>query len=73
MFNGDDMGKFIEEEFSIDNIVEVNSYNKNKNEKKFFSKKLTFPVEKKEQITRYMKKHYDELIDYIISNSETNY
>lgn len=64
------MGK--NEFFSIDDLKEVNGYNESTSKRKYFEKTLTFPVEKKKIITKYLKKHYKEIIDFIIKEAETD-
>lgn len=59
--------------FSIDDIEEVNGYDKNNDDREYFEKTFTFPIEKKEQITKYLKKHYDETVSYIMEQAESNY
>ena len=59
--------------FSIDDIEEVAGYDKNNDGRQYFEKTFTFPIEKKKQITNYLKKHYDEVIERIIHDAEVNY
>ena len=59
--------------FSIDEIEEVAGYDKNNDDRQYFEKTFTFPIEKKQQITNYLKKHYDEVIERIIHDAEVNY
>lgn len=62
-FNFDD---FELDLFSIDDIDEVNGYDKNNDNREYFEKTFTFPVEKKREITNYLKKHIQEITDEII-------
>lgn len=59
--------------FSIDDIEEVQGYDKNNDNRQYFEKTFTFPIEKKQQITNYLKKHYDEVVSRIIKDAEENY
>lgn len=68
-----DMSEFDFDSFSIDEIEEVEGYDKHNDDREFFEKTLTFPIEKKQQITNYLKKHYDEVIVRIIHDAEVNY
>lgn len=68
-----DMGEFDFDSFSIDEIEEVEGYDKHNDDREFFEKTLTFPIGKKQQITNYLKKHYDEVIERIIHDAEVNY
>ena len=64
-----DMSGFDLETFSIDDIEEVNGYDKNNDDRKYFEKTFTFPIEKKQQITNYLKKHIQEITEEIIRKS----
>lgn len=68
-----DMSEFDFDSFSIDEIEEVEGYDKHNDDREFFEKTLTFPIEKKQQITNYLKKHYDEVIERIMKDAEENY
>ena len=68
-----DMSEFDLDTFSMDDIEEVTGYDKNNDDREYFEKVFTFPIEKKQQITNYLKKHYDEIIGYIMEQAETNY
>ena len=39
---------------------------KNNDDRKYFEKTFTFPIEKKQQITNYLKKHIQEITEEII-------
>lgn len=64
-----DMGEFDFETFSMDDIEEVDGYDKNNDDRGYFEKVFTFPIEKKQQITNYLKKHIQEITDDIIRKS----
>lgn len=68
-----DMDDYGFETFDIEEIEEVDGYDKHNDERDSFEKTFTFPIEKKQQITNYLKKHYDEIISYIIEQAENNY
>ena len=61
-----DMSGFDLETFSIDGIEEVEGYDKSNDDRKYFEKTFTFPIEKKQQITNYLKKHIQEITEEII-------
>ena len=56
--------------FSIDNINEVEGYNKNNDDREYFEKAFTFPIEKKQQIINYLAKHQAEITQEIIERAE---
>lgn len=66
-FDGFDFG--FDERFSIDDIEEVDGFNAEKDEREFFEKTFTFPIDKKKQIISYLKVHQNEIIDEIITKS----
>lgn len=66
-----DMSDFGFEAFNIDDMEDVDAYDENNDDREYFTKTLTFPIEKKKEITCYLKKHYDEVIERIISESES--
>ncbi len=68
-----DLEDFGFEIFSLDEIEETQGYDKNNDNRQYFEKTFTFPIEKKQQIINYLKKHYDEVIQRIIHDAETNY
>lgn len=68
-----DMTEFDFDSFSIDDIDEVDGYDKHNDDREYFEKTLTFPIAKKQQITNYLKKHYDEVIERIMKDAEENY
>ena len=61
-----DMGEFDFDLFSMDDIEEVNGYDKNNDDRGYFEKVFTFPIEKKQQITNYLKKHIQEITEEIL-------
>ena len=64
-----DMTEFDFETFSMDDIEEVEGYDKNNDDREYFEKVFTFPIEKKQQITNYLKKHIQEITEEIIRQS----
>ena len=64
-----DMSEFDFETFSMDDIEEVEGYDKNNDDREYFEKVFTFPIEKKQQITNYLKKHIQEITEEIIRRS----
>ena len=57
----------IETEFSINDLKNVFDEKKSK---KYFSQTLVFPIEKKEQVQEYLRKHKNEIIEEIIKKAE---
>lgn len=55
-----------QETFSIDEIEEVNGYDKNNDNREYFSATFTFPVAKKAQIMSYLRQHKQEITEEII-------
>lgn len=64
-----DMGEFDFDTFSMDEIEEVSGYDKSNDDREYFEKTFTFPIEKKQQITNYLKKHIQEITEEIIRKS----
>lgn len=67
-----DMGNFgfdFSDEFSIDDIQEVDGYNVNNNGKEYFTAAFTFPTSMKEKILKYLRKHKDEYTNEIIQKA----
>lgn len=58
--------------FSIDDMYESAGYNERTDSREYFEKMLTFPLALKQQITNYMKKHYDEIVNRIIEESSND-
>lgn len=56
--------------FSMDEITETDGYNENEDDREYFTKTFTFPIEKKKQIICYLKKHQNEIVEQIIKESE---
>lgn len=71
-----DLGEFgieIPESFSIDDMEEIEGYDSENDDREYFEKTFTFPIEKKKRITNYLKKHIAELTEMIILNSDKEY
>ena len=68
----DDLELDDESLFSMDEITEIDGYNENEDEREFFTKTFTFPIEKKKQIICYLKKHQNEIVEQIIKESEND-
>ena len=58
--------------FSMDDIDEIDGYNSGEDDREFFTKTFTFPIEKKKQIICYLKKHQNEIVEQIIKESEAD-
>ena len=56
--------------FSMDEIDEIDGYNADEDDREYFTKTFTFPLEKKNQIICYLKKHQNEIVERIIRESE---
>ena len=67
-----DMGDFGFDIFSMDDLEEMEGYNSEEDEREYFSKTFTFPIEKKKQIICYLKKHQNEIVEQIIKESEND-
>lgn len=65
-----DMSEFDIDTFDMGEIETVNSYDRESSERDYFEKTLTFPVEKKQSITNFLKKHHDEIVNKIIEEAE---
>lgn len=61
------------DDFTIEDINEVDGYDEHNDNREYFEKTFTFPIAKKKQIVCYLKKHYDEVINRIIHDAEANY
>lgn len=68
----DDLELDDESLFSMDDISEVDGYNSNEDDREYFTKTFTFPLEKKNQIICYLKKHQNEIVEQIIKESEND-
>ena len=66
----DDLELDDESLFSMDEIAEVDGYNSNEDEREYFTKTFTFPIEKKNQIICFLKVHQNEIVEQIIKESE---
>lgn len=64
-----DLSEYDFDSFSMDDIEEVEGYDKNNDDRGYFEKTFTFPIEKKQQITNYLKKHIQEITEEIIRKS----
>ena len=56
--------------FSMDDIDESQGYDDKNDDRDYFEKTFTFPIEKKKQIICYLKKHQNEIVEKIIKESE---
>ena len=56
--------------FSMDDISEIDGYNSSEDDREYFTKTFTFPIEKKNQIICYLKVHQNEIVEQIIRESE---
>ena len=56
--------------FSMDTIEEVDGYDENNDDREFFTAAFTFPIDKKEQILKYLRKHKAEITEDIINSCE---
>lgn len=52
--------------FSIENLKTQEGYSPGN---KYFSKTFTFPADLKKPVLRWLKKHQDEIVEYIIRES----
>lgn len=66
----DDLELDDESLFSMDEIDEIDGYNANEDEREYFTKTFTFPIEKKNQIICYLKVHQNEIVEQIIRECE---
>ena len=69
-FDVDFLQEVKDSRFSMDEIEEIDGYNATEDDREFFTKTFTFPVEKKKQIICYLKKHQNEIVEQIIKESE---
>lgn len=65
-----DFGFDIPDMFSVDDIQDFGGYDKNDDDREFFNKTFTFPIDKKKAIISYLSKHQSEVIDRIIKEAE---
>ena len=66
----DDLELDDESLFSMDELTEVDGYNEHDDDREYFTKTFTFPIEKKNQIICYLKVHQNEIVEQIIKESE---
>lgn len=66
----DDLELDDESLFSMDDISEVDGYDSGEDDREYFTKTFTFPLEKKNQIICYLKVHQNEIVEQIIKESE---
>jgi ParB-like chromosome segregation protein Spo0J len=57
-------------DFSMDDLNESDGYDEKNDDREYFEKTFTFPIEKKNQIVCYLKKHQNEIVEKIIRESE---
>ena len=69
-FDFEDFGFNSEAMFSMDEIDEMDGYNSHEDDREHFTKTFTFPIEKKNQIICYLKKHQNEIVERIIEECE---
>ena len=55
--------------FSIDGIEEVNGYDRNNDDKEYFSVAFTFPTAQKERVMKFLKKNKQVITDQIIQKA----
>lgn len=56
--------------FSIDDIQEVDAYDKENDTREHFQSTFTFPIEKREKIISYLAKHKSDIVKQIIEECE---
>lgn len=64
-----DMSDFDFDVFNVDDLEEIEGYDKSNDNREYFEKAFTFPIAKKKQITSYLKKHIQEITDDIIQKA----
>ncbi len=62
----------IPDSFSIDDIEDFGGYDKNDDDREYFNKTFTFPIDKKKAIISYLSKHQNDVIERIIKESEAD-
>ena len=70
-----DMSDFdieIPDMFSVDDIQDFGGYDKNDDDRDYFNKTFTFPIDKKKAIISYLSKHQNDVIERIIKEAETD-
>lgn len=68
-FDWDDLWEG-DDDFSMDDFDEIDGYNSEEDDRAFFTKTFTFPIEKKKKIICYLKKYQNEIIEQIIKEAE---
>lgn len=68
----DDFDLDIPDMFSVDDIQDFGGYDKNDDDREFFNKTFTFPIDKKKAIISYLSKHQNDVIERIIKEAETD-
>lgn len=68
----DDFDLDIPDMFSVDDIQDFGGYDKNDDDREYFNKTFTFPIDKKEAIISYLSKNQNEVIERIIKEAETD-
>lgn len=68
----DDFDIDIPDTFSVDDIQDFGGYDKNDDDREFFNKTFTFPIDKKKAIISYLSKHQNDVIERIIKEAETD-
>ncbi len=66
----DDFDIDIPDTFSVDDIQDFGGYDKNDDDREFFNKTFTFPIDKKKAIISYLSKHQNDVIERIIKEAE---
>lgn len=66
----DDFDLDIPDMFSVDDIQDFGGYDKNNDDREFFNKTFTFPIDKKKAIISYLSKHQSDVIERIIKDAE---
>ena len=64
-----DFEDFDLELFNMDEIEEVDGYDEHNDDREFFSAAFTFPIGKREQILKYLRKHKNEITEEIIEKA----
>ena len=70
--NMDDFDIDIPDMFSVDDIQDFGGYDKNDDDREYFNKTFTFPIDKKKAIISYLSKHQNDVIERIIKEAETD-
>lgn len=70
--NMDDFDIDIPDMFSVNDIQDFGGYDKNDDDRDYFNKTFTFPIDKKKAIISYLSKHQNDVIERIIKEAETD-